>query len=286
MLIRFSDVERLYCMLRDQWSLHSLLAQPTTTIVLSDEHERRIRYSSWERFAALQTSSVDMTSDLTIKCELVTELPNTHTPQRCVISLTLDSGLPVVANQNKDKSSDPFFLYLLRDDWRTVEVSIDFVDFLLAKSFSGVIEEWFKSLDRALQSKWTKFFVNSSRLLTAFAGQFGRLGAAFFVLTYFFLTRGHHKSVDQIALAIAGCLVTWACVQVFAARVDAVIRQRTANALVPTALLLTDGDNRAYTKVIEGMESAGGTFLRLLGGALVAIILNVAASYLFVWLHP
>lgn len=53
-IIRQSDVCSLYAMLQDQWNIHPLLSEPTTTIILNDEHDRKVQYSSWSRFQALQ----------------------------------------------------------------------------------------------------------------------------------------------------------------------------------------------------------------------------------------
>jgi len=150
-IISSADIDRLYEMLLDQLAIHEKVIEPTCTVVVKNENQRSTTYSSWERFKALRVSNHDVTSEITLKLEFVIKLPETPNPQRCIVNVNLDSALPII---NKDKSKEPpspqdlGFIIVVGSNWRTVSLSIDFVDFLVAKAFMAVVEEWFSTLNK------------------------------------------------------------------------------------------------------------------------------------------
>jgi hypothetical protein len=166
-IITYHSFEQLYCRIRQQIDHYTLLADPTVTVIVKNADSKKLQYSSWDRFQDFSINSPDITSELIIKFEFIVQLANTPTPQRCIVNVSLDSELPVVEARGKDRH-DLFmleFMGFLATDYRTVEISIDFVDFLIAKIFCGVIEEWFLTLDIAPTSKLTTFLIKKADLV-------------------------------------------------------------------------------------------------------------------------
>ncbi len=247
-VVKYGDFCRLHSMLRDQWNLHTLLADPTTTVVVSDENDRKIQYSSWERFQALQVDLNQVTSDVVLRIELVTELPNINTPQRCILIVTLDSALPIINSMNSDRGDaiPPSFLMIAGRNWRTVDVSIDFVDYILAKNFLGVVEEWFKSLEKIESSRLSQFIYKSSRTLGVISGQSGRIGAAFFLATYYFTTNNAAITLENILFPASLCLIIWSFVQIISAKSYSSIQKKASKSIIPSVILMSSKDIEVY----------------------------------------
>lgn len=285
-VITYDSVKSLYSMICEQIQHYDILAKETVTIVVTDSEDRKVTYSSWERFEALQAQSLKVTSDISMKIEFVAKLPNTDKPQRCVINIMLDSSLPVVDSHRKEASFDPpfeFFLFMA-NDWRTVNVSIDFVDFLLAKNFLSIVEEWFKNFDKTGFSKINKILIKYNRIITSATFQSGRIGAALFLLTYYVLTRAQPDTKTLIILS-GIALVIWSLLVVITSEVDRVTRRRVAKAIVPTVILISEIDQKTYQGILDDSRTATGTLARFLGSNIFAILINIIASYIFVRIH-
>jgi hypothetical protein len=107
-VVNFSDIECLHQQICAQISHYALIAAPTVTIVMNYGGGKKEQYSSWERFKFLQTSTTQVTSDISLKYEFLISLPNTPGPQRCVIGIMVDSAALIMA---ESESSFPFSFF-------------------------------------------------------------------------------------------------------------------------------------------------------------------------------
>lgn len=148
-IIRHAEVEQLYLRMTQQIEHYGPLVKPTVTVVLKQADSKSLQYSSWEKFRDFQINSTEITSELNLQFEFITHLPNTPGPQRFVLNINLDSGLPFVRSRAKNDLNGLYFslFSFLAKDFPTVRISIDFVDFLIAKIFAASVEEWFNGLD-------------------------------------------------------------------------------------------------------------------------------------------
>jgi hypothetical protein len=149
-VVNIDDIERLYQMFIDQLGIHQCIIDPTVTVVAKHENQKSYTYSSWKRFKNLRVNNHELTSEISIKLEFVIQIPGTPQPQRCVINLNIDSSLILlIKEKEKLPGSEVFgFYFFFNRNWKTVELTIDFVDFLIARSFVGIVEEWFSSLQK------------------------------------------------------------------------------------------------------------------------------------------
>ncbi|WP_337846729.1 hypothetical protein [Sphingomonas sp.] len=281
-VITFNDVRSLYGMLLEELQHHNLLAKETCTIVVTDSDDKKVTYSSWERFELLQAQSSKITSDISIKLEFVVTLPNTAAPQRCIVNVTLDSSLPVINSHRNENMGDPplGFLMWMANDWRTVNVSIDFVDYLLAKKFVSHVDEWFKSLEKTPCSPWNNVLLKSSKTITQVNSQVGRIGCATFIASYLLFTDSVPSAATLLWVASMSLLV-WSFVFIGIGQVNSSIRKRAARGIMPTVIIINGIDERTYKSILEDTKSVAGTISRMIGSIVMALILNVASSYIF-----
>lgn len=149
-IVHDQDVQNIVRQIIEQIQLHENSCDPTVTVVVKHDNEKSVTYSSWERYNTLRANHPEVTSEILIKIETVLKIPNTVTDQRIVINLDIDSALPLLISDKKKKYEriDLGFFLFHRNTWKTVTLNIDFIDFLVAKNFASIIEEWFSHLEK------------------------------------------------------------------------------------------------------------------------------------------
>lgn len=278
------DVDRLYEMLLDQLDIHQKVIAPTVTVVVKQKQSKSVTYSSWERYTALRTNNHDVTSELLLKLEFVIQVPNTPTPQRCVVNVNMDSSLPVIQGQSKSYDQEALgFLLMLRRDWQTVEISIDFVDFLIAKSFSGAVEEWFSTLKKTPVKKFNEAVLRSFETIRTLMFQVGRVGMAFFIGAYIWFAP-KEVTVAQAALASSVGLLLWVLFAVVHAPISKWLFRRLQLNVVPSVILLTDADERVYGEVTASLNSPVITIGAVIFSVVMSVVVNVGSSFIYAYM--
>lgn len=282
-IINADDIDHLYAMINDQRCLYDNEFDPTVTVVVKHATERSVTYSSWARFKALSVGDHEITSEITIKMEFVLRLPQTQGPQRCVVSINLDSSLPLIRKRN-DESMDyeqfGFFVFISRE-WRAVKVSIDFVDFLVAKSFSGVVEEWFSRLRRTKTNTFQGFILGKHLLIRNILNQMGRIGMAIFLAAYVYFSGEKFGSLRQETLGVSLGLVIWSLSVISEHWISSGIFRRIAKNIVPAVILLTSADRSCFAGVEKMANSQTKTVLGVIGAILGGIAINILASFIY-----
>lgn len=285
-VITSSDIDRLYAMIIDQINLHPKVADPTTTIVVKNDNDKTVTYSSWERYQVLRVNNHDVTSDITIKVEFVTQLPGTATPQRCIVNINLDSSLPVLLAQRKEALEvEPLgFLILFSAKWRTAKISIDFVDFLIAKSFVTIVEEWMQSVKRAPSRKGNRFLLDHMSLFRTMLQQLGRVGMAGFLIAFAAMSNPDTSNILYVTLGVGFGLIIWAALELFETIATKHLIRRVSYNMIPTVILLNDADSDRYSEILKETNSAVITTINIVLSVFAALTLNIIASYVYTYL--
>lgn len=186
-LVSSDDIDNLHQMILDQLGVHAVEYGPTVTVVIKQANERAITHSSWAHYKHVSTISNDVTSEITIRYEFVLSVQNTPGPQRCIITVNVDSALPVLKSRDKDfEESWPFWLFISRE-WETAKVSIDFVDFMVARGFVNIVEEWFNGLKKSVAPLKNRRLIQQFNVFDNISIQVGRFGFAAFLAMYIFI---------------------------------------------------------------------------------------------------
>jgi hypothetical protein len=288
-LIRAVDIDRLYDTFCQQIEHYELLAKQTVTVVVKSSKNRTTTYSSWERFKALKVNVADVTSEVSIKLEFVAILPNTNVPQRCVINVSLDSALPVIESNNEEESEESFstsdFFIYLSQRWPSVNISIDFVDFLIARSIISHTEEWFANLEKIHVSAINSFLLKNGMLINTIMRSGALIGFALFIGAY-------AKFASEVDLTIVALLKATSVVVSIFAMIEIIMQfsrrkifKRISKNLSPTVILLTDADTTTYSKILASRTSANYTMMGIVGTIIGGIAINIISSYLFIYLN-
>jgi len=284
-IVTSADIDRLYGMLLDQLGIHEKVIDPTVTVVVKQANEKSVTYSSWERYKKLLLNNHEITSEISLKLEFVIQLPETPQHQRCIVNVNLDSALPVISEKKAFSDMEPLGMFIFfRREWPTVDLSIDFVDFLVAKSFVNVVEEWFGTLQHTPQKKFNNFLLRHYQVLRESLGQFGRIGLAAFLGGYVWFNDGEINSLGDLTLAVALGLLIWAVFLVLKSPIERKLLKRLTLNIIPSVIILTEGDERTYSEIESSLNSPLNTLLTYLVTAILSLFVNVGSSYLYTYL--
>lgn len=279
-LIRSADIDRLHQMVLDQIATHHVDFGPTVTVEVKHSNERSFHHSSWSHFKSVITTSNEVTSEITLKFEFVLNLQNTIGPQRCSISVLLDSALPLLNDADHSETRAWGYWALVSRKWPTARVSIDFVDFMVARGFNNVVEEWFKSLEKSPTPELNQNIFDRYKVFAAIFDQMGRVGFAIFLSLFVFL-KGTDLTLSQAAYAVCVGFVIWAIyLSARTSVLDKILKRITAN-IVPSVILLSDTDSRCFSKINDSMSSTRGTIIGMIGSLSISITINLLSSYAY-----
>jgi hypothetical protein len=174
------------------------------------------------------------------------------------------------------------FYFILKSNWRTVKTNIDFVDFILAKSFLIVVDEWFSTLKPTPKDPVNKWLVDKMDVMHSAVMQGGRVGMAGFLACYVYL-QGYSKiTLGSLIEASSFGLLTWALVSIVEGLVSRSLTKRVMCNIIPTVIILGSCDSDEYKKIVDERNSGFVTMAKTILSWAMAIALNIAASYIFV----
>lgn len=282
-VIRFHDVKNLVSQIIDQLKLHDNVCDPTITIVTKYNNEKSVTHSSWERFENLQENQTDVTSEITVKIETVIKIPNTVSDQRITISLNIDSAMPIIL-EDKKKNYEKFdlgYLIFTRNLWRTVTYKIDFVDFLVAKNFSSIVDEWFKSLPKQKDIKSWKIILSKMPIIERLLHQISYVGASAFLLSFVYFRGEGEISIKNLTIAVSIIMIIIAIYNIFRKSIIDIITKTAIKNLVPSLIILNRADEIELSNIDRERSGTIKSVFIVGISALGNIALNIIASYIY-----
>jgi hypothetical protein len=284
-IVRRRDIDRLYFQILQQLEYYEKVAGPTVTIQVKFKNSEIQQFSSWERFRLFDDSRTEIVSSVVIKFEFVIRLPGTPDPQRYVLTIDIDSKLPVVDDEEDDRASPVlawFFSSLA--NLPSLTVSIDFIDYICAKNFSQIVEDWFNSLETSPDFKWLSRVRRSPPISAMAFSRLGNFGAAAFVALYAYLRTENLGNVTQLMYFASVTIVIWTIINVFFSYIGGLFAATLSKSFIPASVLLTVGDERAFKRVQDRTKAIVPKLMRYALGASGALLINIIASFMYAWL--
>lgn len=105
---------------------------------------------------------------------------------------------------------------------------------------------------------------------------------AIFILT-FTVTSGTNISLSHYAIAGLIGLIIWSVCSVAERFVFKEIIRRIISNIFPTVILLSEVDCREYQKVRDARSTTFVTMFQFVGSIVLALFLNVSASYIYAY---
>lgn len=284
-LVKKSDLDQLRIKIHQQLEHFILVSGPTETVNISFTNQERQQFSSWERFDLYDSNKTEVINDVTLKFEFLIRLPGIENPQRYIISVNIDSKLAMVSEEDHDSMEDNLWWL---ESYPNLNVSIDFIDYLCAKNFSQIVEEWFNSLEEVVNKKWILKIRKSSEGISDLFHGLANLGIATFIVVYVSSINSAEISATRWAYFVATSIIVYTISTICIKRIGRSMLKTIGRSIRPASVILTVGDQRAFKRIDDKSLQVISKTIFHLCAAILAVFLNIVASYLYTWLtfHP
>jgi hypothetical protein len=176
--IKFEDIEQLYIKIQQLFEQYNIKSNNCSVTIFFIKGSKEV-FSSFERFKLLNTSTLNETERIYLKFNFMIILPKTKRIQRYEIKVNLSSSIAVGKRINEEMMpSSKLFRFVVGN---TAQVSINYVDYLVARNFMDTIDEWLKCLPANKTPKIRKYISRKSHLFPIF------LKNIFFLLSVYLL---------------------------------------------------------------------------------------------------
>jgi len=286
-IIDHNSISRLYGMIKQQMEHYQVESGPTVTIVVKKENNKNYTYSSWERFNSLKIDDYEITSEISLKVEFIFTLPDTEKPQRFTISINIDSALPLLKEKQDSRFPvDAFpFYFLMVKEWRTVEISVDYVDFLFAKVFISLVEEWFKTVDKCPSSPFSSSLMKHFDTISNIINNMGRIGMGFYILLISYFVPKSEITLSIFATYVSIGIIVWGIYTICTTPIKKYLFDRLSSNIIPSVIILNGGDKRAHDAAISKVNNPTVTFFGIFLAIIGNLTINLLASYIWNIFH-
>lgn len=141
LLIDFSELKQLHHKVMQLCDVHHVIAR-NETISVFHEKERKEQFTSFERFEAYNSSTTSPTVNIVLKYNFSLTPAGVKRAQEYVVTIRLTSR--VAAIKQLENEAPPYmrgrFFGLMVGN--TAEVTVDYVDYVIARGFLEAFDEW------------------------------------------------------------------------------------------------------------------------------------------------
>ena len=268
----FDDLRDLNTRIQQLYEQYHITSKNCTVTVYYSK-EAKDTFSSFDRFLAFDTSSTRTVSNLHIKYEFLIILPEARRPQAYTLSVQLVSGIAATASARENLPQGlPPFVTIMRGP--TARISIEYVDYVVARTFVDAIGSWVEGLPDCDLPSWLGFFVRNSEWVRRFT-QFALISSALYACS---IAIPRLIPTDSSALPMLAKTQLWALAFLyFATFLGRLLGSRTEHLLdtlqTSSALKLTRGDQ----KLLEATKCKRKDNLAL---AIASIVLTFIIGFL------
>jgi hypothetical protein len=277
-IITAEDIDHLHARLGQCFATYHILAGPTVTIVVEYENGEKDQYSGYDKYRAAGTHRPQIVSEISLKYELIIRLPDAEKPQRYIINISAESRMFII-DENSDTnffSSPNSWFYMASSP--SIYVSVDYVDYMYAKVFVGLTEEWVKTIQTNKNNRTIEWCGKRMLWWPVVFRRFSFIGSGLFIITYTLWHRERTLDTSDIAIAISFALIVFALsnyiFEWFGEKFLAVIR----DSITPTVILLTRGDATTYESHLNRKKTTRPKLVTSVIGTLLTTGLHAAAG--------
>lgn len=173
--VKFSDIEQLNHKITQACEQYNVVSG-NCSITVYYVDDTRDQFSSFDRFKLHNSGSTSPVESVLLKYNFLVLLPKTKQPQSYTVSLRLASRVAVAKRMESEFYGTPPSIFRLMGN-RTAVIEIRYVDYMVARNFLNLIDEWFKGVPTAIEFKPLHWLQARSHLIPRVA----RFATAVFV---------------------------------------------------------------------------------------------------------
>jgi len=160
-LVGFDELKQLHLKILQIKDIHNVLAQ-NETISLFFSGERREVFTSFERFEKYNSNNTKPTKSLQLKYNFSLLLAGTSAPQEYTVTIKLVSRFASIKafEEKKNRLFPSGLINMLVSN--TADITIEYVDYLVAKTYLQAFDEWIKGCPSEPENKFISFLQSVS----------------------------------------------------------------------------------------------------------------------------
>lgn len=280
--VQFSDIEQLNHKITQACEQYNVVTgNCSATVYYVDD--TRDQFSSFERFRLHNSGSTSPVESVLLKYHFLVLLPKTKQPQSYTVSIRLASRVAVSKRMESEFYGAPPQIFRLMGN-RTAIVAVEYIDYMVARNFLNLIDEWFKGIPTATESKTLHWFQVRSHVIPRVARFATAVIVAFLLvalLPYFvqkgatdLLTFGRFLGYSLVGTYIAYTLANWSA---------GFIETSLDHYSELSFLKLTKGDE---IEIAKAEKSNTFAIVKGVGGLLMTICVSIATKVVVNYLAP
>lgn len=275
LLLEFTDIEQLHHKVMQLCDVHRVVARNETISVFHDR-ERKEQFTSFARFQAYNSNSTSPCVSIVLKYNFSLIPAGIEKPQEYVVLFRLTSRVALV--DQLDDEAPPFLrggAYFGYVHESTAEVTVDYVDYVIARGFLEAFDEWVKGCKSVPQNKLLNFARRHSHWIPLIA----RLSIVSLLTWYCWqavsVLAQSNATPDRWAklglIYIGGGFIFASLISAAASFIERAIDSYPELSYIKL--------NRGDEKLVESFSKRrSGAIWRFIWGSLVSIVLGVLSS--------
>ncbi len=272
--LEFCDLEQLnhkFEQVVEQYHIES----KNCSVKLYHLDDTRETFSSFDRFRIYNKSSTSPIESIIIKYNFLIVLPKTRKPQSYTISIRIASRITIIKKMRSGNHQYPRrILRMMRG--QTAMVSVDYVDYAVARNFLILVDGWFDSLNVGTSPFLLKFIRNKSEYVTTFS-KYGLGGFSVFLIYERLPIYLSPQEVNQ--LIFAKLVLLGFSVIFIAYQLGKYLGRKSEYTLDELTELSFIKINKGDEKLIEEIEKGNRRMIfKAISNVGITLILGVAAS--------
>jgi hypothetical protein len=277
-VIHFSDLEQLNHKMVQSMEQYQVEGMNCSVHVYQQDDTKEV-FSSFERFRIYNKSSTSPVESVLVKYNFMIILPRTRRPQTYTISVRVVSRITMRRSLREQFTAIPGPVFI---SGPTGVVSVDYVDYTVARNFLNVVEGWFETLDEAPVSGWIKVLRKGGKYLSSLTAYF-LLFTALWICLYAQESlllpeaRGMQSLASFLLVALTSIYVSHRFGRFLGRNAQSAIENWEELAYI----CLNRGDEK---EVATARRSNRTEIIRAISNMVVAFVLGVAGSLVASWL--
>ena len=164
LLIEFSEIEQLHHKIMQLCDVHNIVANNEVVSVFH-EKERKDQFTSFERFKAYNSNTSSPSVNLVLKYNFSIIPAGLNRPQEYVVNIRLSSRVAIINQMEADAPSFMKGRMLRFLTENTAEVTVDYVDYVIARGFLESFDEWVRGCKTEQENSWLLFLKQWSHFI-------------------------------------------------------------------------------------------------------------------------
>lgn len=163
-LVDLDEVKQLDHKIKQLCDIHDIIAQ-NETITVFHQKERKEQFTSFDRFELYNQNNASPTLSIVLKYNFSIRPSKINRPQEYTVTIKLTSRTATIKELEKD--APPFVRRGLIGMMaaNTAEVKVEYVDYVLARTFMEAFEEWIEGCEKTTPNQIIKISQKYSYLL-------------------------------------------------------------------------------------------------------------------------